>query len=115
MQVLTLFLEGDDVHKIRSLLKVYSIIVFNEDITTRESEVLAEYLMYGCNDEADKVIMRNYNVNKNNIRQINLRLAKKGILVPKYNRQGRELNKSFIELRKQIIEEKKSLIVIKIR
>ncbi len=94
MQIPKITLEGDKIQNIRNVLKIYSIVLFKEEITNREAEVLSEYLTYGCSEKGNKAIELNYGIAANNIRQISSRLQKKGLLIPKLYKegQGRDLH-----------------------
>jgi hypothetical protein len=102
MQIPKIDIDGDKISTMRILLKIYAIVLFKEDITDREAEVLSEYVVYGCNKKADKVIELNYGISSNNIKQIGSRLQKKGLLVPKkYRNVGRDMHPD-LELMKSL-------------
>ena len=105
MQVPKIDLNGDRIQNIRNLLKIYSIVLFKEEITNREVEVLAEYLTYGCGEKGNKAIELNYGIATNNIRQISSRLQKKGLLIPKHYKegQGRELHPDLKSVRDNFV------------
>lgn len=105
MQIPKINLTGDDVKRMRALLKIYSVVQFNEDITERESEVLSEYIIYGITPQAEQVITLNYGISSNNIKQINSRLQKKGLLVSRPYRQGKDLHKE-LELVREMYKTK---------
>ncbi len=114
MQIPKINLEGDDVKKMRSLLKIYSIVVFNEIITERESQVLSEYILYGVNDRAFKAITLNYQMNDNSRKQVDTRLQKKGLLKFKTYKRGRELHEELENFRKTFVEDKNKFLLLQI-
>ena len=114
MPVPKITLEGDDVKRMRSLLKIYSIVVFKEILTERESQVLAEYVLYGFTDKAFKAINLNYNMNDNSRKQVDTRLQKKGLLKFKTHKRGRELHEELIVFRKTFVEEKNKFLLVQI-
>jgi len=96
MQVPKIELKGDEIKKMRDLLQIYSIVQFNKEITFREAQVLSEYLVYGVTTEADRAISLNYNISDNNIKQISSRLQKKGLLIPRPYKQGKDLHEELL-------------------
>lgn len=114
MQIPKITLDGDKVKRVRSLLKIYTIVVFNEEITERESQVLSEYLMYGVTEQAFKAIKLNYGIEDNNRRQIDSRLQKKGLLKFKEYRLGRQMHEEFEAVRKLFIEDKEKFLLVEI-
>lgn len=104
MQVPKIKLQGNGLEKIRDLLKIYSIVIFKQDITQRESELLSEYLAYGYCKKAQDIARMNYGISDNNIKQLNSRLQKKGLLVPKPYKQDKILHRDLEIFRKSFIE-----------
>lgn len=114
MQIPQITIDGDTIWTMRSLLKIYAIVLFKEDITDREAEVLSEYVVYGCNKEADKVIQLNYGISENNVRQIGSRLQSKGLLVPKQYKQGREMHPDLEKMKDMFLNKDKRLLLIQV-
>lgn len=114
MQVPKIELDGDDVKKMRSLLKIYSIVYFEESITERESQVLSEYILYGITEQAFKAITLNYKIDDNNRKQIDTRLQKKGLLKYKIYKRGRELHEELEAFRKTFVEDKNKFLLLQI-
>lgn len=115
MQLPKITIDGDTILTMRSLLKIYAIVLFKEDITDREAEVLSEYVVYGCNREADKVIELNYGISGNNIKQIGSRLQKKGLLVPKQYRQiGRDMHPDLEKMKEMFLNKTEKFLLLQV-
>lgn len=115
MHIPQLTIEENTVLTMRSLLKIYAIVMFKEDITDREAEVLSEYVVYGCNKEADKVIELNYGISGNNIKQIGSRLQKKGLLVPKkYRDIGRDMHPELEKMKEMFLNKDQRFLLLQI-
>ena len=114
MQIYRISLTGDDVDRIRKLLKIYSIVLFNEEITLRESQVLSEYVTYGISAETNQIISLNHGIAENNIRQVVMRLKTKGLLVNKPHKQGTELHPDLKFVRDKFVERKDGTLVLKV-
>lgn len=114
MQIPQITIDGDTIWTMRSLLKIYAIVLFKEDITDREAEVLSEYVVYGCNKEADKVIQLNYGISENNVRQIGSRLQSKGLLVPKQYKQGREMHPDLEKMKEMFLNKDKRFLLLQV-
>lgn len=115
MQLPKITIDGDTVLTMRSLLKIYSIVVFKEEITDREAEVLSEYIIYGCNKQADAVIELNYGISTNNIKQIGSRLQKKGLLVPKkYRNVGRDMHPTLEKMRELFLNKDHKYLLLQV-
>ncbi|HSE99877.1 MAG TPA: hypothetical protein VLA48_03190 [Nitrososphaeraceae archaeon] len=115
MQIPKITLDGDTIWTMRSLLKIYTIVLFKEEITDREAEVLSEYIVYGCNRKADKVIELNYGISGNNIKQIGSRLQKKGLLIPKkYRDVGRDMHPELEKIRELFLNKKEKFLLLQV-
>lgn len=114
MSVPKITLKGDDVKRIRGLLKIYGIVVFEESLTDRETEVLAEYFIYGYGKKAKSAIKLNYQISYNNIKQVDRRLQEKGILIPIIDKQHKQTKKlhADLELARQLFVENSSQYLI---
>ena len=114
MQIPKIELTGNEVERMRNLLKIYSIVLFNETITDREVQVLAEYIMYGVSDKAYKAITLNHKIDDNNRKQIDTRLQKKGLLKYKTHKRGRELHHDLEIMRDLFLNQKNKFLLLEI-
>lgn len=84
---------------IRQLVHTLCIFYF-QDVTPRELDVLCEIINIGeVNYKVKNSFMINYKTTKENYAQILNRLTKKGILIPKENRTGKELHRHFLDIK----------------
>lgn len=96
---------------IRQLVQTLCIFYF-ESVTNRELDVLCEIIHAGEVGYSSKItFILNYKSTKENYSQLLDRLSKKGILIKKPNRSGKEVHSYFKDV-KDIVENKKDKFII---
>lgn len=102
----------DKIKAIRQLVHTLCLFYF-DDVTKRELDVLCEIINIGeVNYEVKDSFIINYKTTKENYAQILNRLSKKGILVSKKNRTGRDLHPYFEDIMDIINGKKDKFILI---
>jgi len=102
----------NEVERVRQLVQMVCLTSFKNKLSSRELDVLFECVMFGYGEEAKKAFMLNHKVTKENFSVISDRLAKKGVLVNKKNRQGKDLHEDFIKLRELYIDGKSQYLIV---
>lgn len=102
----------NEVERVRQLVQIVCITSFKNKLSSRELDVLYECVMFGYGEEARNSFMLNHKVTKENFSVISDRLSKKGVLVNKENRQGKELHKEFLTLKELYLDGNSQYLIV---
>ncbi len=104
-----------DVEKIRQIVQITCITEFNNDVSPREIDILCEYFLHDNSEDAKRSFVLNTGTSNANFHQTSKRLAEKGLLIARQNRDiGKELHPTLKSLKKLYIEENHAYLIVQV-
>jgi len=107
------FKYGNDFRFVDSLIYIFAKTQFNNPLSSRECEIIREYVLRGYSTETKRHIEKTLKMNRKNLNVYNCNLQKRGFLMPhERNQNNKILNPELMKLREFYLNSSEKKIVL---